>query len=75
MLLDLFLREKEAGRWPVSQAIAHLHEIAGPSCYRRVDVHVDRAVYPALKDRLLVELRREGPDRAGRPARDADDRR
>jgi phosphomannomutase len=68
MLLDLFLREKDAGRWPVSNAIAHLHEIAGPSCYRRVDVHFDRAVYPALKDRLLVELPQRAPrDLAGRP--------
>ena len=68
MLLDLFIREKEAGRWPVSKAIAHLHEIAGPSSYRRVDIHFDKAVYPALKGRLLKEL----PDRAptalaGRP--------
>jgi phosphomannomutase len=61
MLLDLFLREKEAGRWPVSTAIAHLHEIAGPSSYRRLDVHVERAAYPALKDRLLVELVEKAP--------------
>jgi len=68
MLLDLFLREKDAGRWPVSKAIAHLHEIAGPSSYRRVDVHFDRAVYPALKDRLLVELPQKAPtELAGRP--------
>ena len=68
MLLDLFLREKEAGRWPVSKALAHLHEIAGPSSYRRVDVHVDRAVYPALKSRLLVELPQKAPpDLAGSP--------
>jgi phosphomannomutase len=68
MLLDLFLREREAGRWPASKAIAHLHEIAGPSSYRRVDVHFDRAVYPALKDRLLVELPQRAPrDLAGRP--------
>jgi phosphomannomutase len=68
MLLDLFLREKEAGRWPASRAIAHLHEIAGPSSYRRVDIHFDRAVYPALKDRLLVELPQRAPaDLAGRP--------
>jgi phosphomannomutase len=67
MLLDLFLCEKEAGRWPASRAIAHLHEIAGPSSYRRVDVHFDRAVYPALKDRLLVELPQRAPrDLAGR---------
>ena len=68
MLLDLFLCEKEAGRWPASRAIAHLHEIAGPSSYRRVDLHFDRAVYPALKDRLLVELPQRAPrDLAGRP--------
>jgi phosphomannomutase len=68
MLLDLFLCEKEAGRWPVSKAIAHLHEIAGPSSYRRVDVHIDRAVYPALKDRLLIELPQKAPKQLdGRP--------
>jgi phosphomannomutase len=68
MLLDLFLREKEAGRWPVSRAIAHLHEIAGPSNYQRVDVHIDRTVYPALKDRLLVELTHKAPaELAGSP--------
>jgi phosphomannomutase len=61
MLLDLFLREKDAGRWPVSKAIAHLHEIAGPSSYRRLDLHFDRAVYSALKDRLLVELPQKAP--------------
>ena len=42
MLLDLFLREKAAGRWPVSRVLEHFHEIAGPSFYRRIDVHVDR---------------------------------
>ena len=65
MLLDLFLREREAGRWPASKAIAHLHEIAGPSSYRRVDVHVDRTVYPALKDKLLIELREKPPATLG----------
>ena len=60
MLLDLFVCEKAAGRWPVSKAIAHFHEIAGPSCYRRVDLHFDRAAYPALKTRLLAELPAEG---------------
>ena len=68
MLLDLFLCERDAGRWPVSKAIAHLHEIAGPSSYRRLDVHFDRAVYPALKERLLVELPQKAPhDLDGRP--------
>ena len=68
MLLDLFLRERAAGRWPVSKAIAHLHEIAGPSFYQRVDVHVDRDAYPALKDRLMVELQANAPTTlAGQP--------
>jgi phosphomannomutase len=61
MLLDLFMREREAGRWPVSKAVAHLHEIAGPSFYLRTDVHAQRATYPALKDGLLVELREQAP--------------
>ncbi|MEX1172442.1 MAG: phosphoglucomutase/phosphomannomutase family protein [Chloroflexota bacterium] len=56
LLLDLFLREKAAGRWPVSEAIRHFHEIAGPSFYRRIDVRVDRAVYAETKRRLLVDL-------------------
>ncbi|MDH5242909.1 MAG: phosphoglucomutase/phosphomannomutase family protein, partial [Chloroflexota bacterium] len=33
LLLDLFLREKAAGRWPASSALQHFHEIAGPSFY------------------------------------------
>src|ERR1700690_2508866 len=68
MLLDLFLRERAAGRWPVSKSVAYLHEIAGPSFYQRVDVHVDKALYPALKDRLLVELKTQAPETlAGQP--------
>jgi phosphomannomutase len=68
LLLDLFLREKAAGRWPVSQAIAHFHDLAGPSFYRRIDVHVDRAAYPEVKRRLLVDLAADGPsDLAGEP--------
>jgi phosphomannomutase len=61
MLLELFLREKAAGRWPVSRAIAHFHEIAGPSFYRRVDVHVERGAYDGVKRRLLVDLREQTP--------------
>ncbi len=68
LLLDLFLHEKAAGRWPVSKALADFHELAGPSFYRRIDVHVEQGVYAALKDRLLVELRTNGPsDLAGAP--------
>ncbi len=65
LLLDLFVREREAGRWPVSAAVQHLHDIAGPSFYLRDDVHADRATYPALKDRLLVELRQQAPETLG----------
>ena len=68
LLLDLFMRERDAGRWPVSAAVEHLHSIAGQSFYLRTDVHVDRASYPALKDRLLVELREQAPTSvAGQP--------
>jgi phosphomannomutase len=66
LLLDLFLRERERGVWPVSRILAKLHEIAGPSWYRRVDVHVDRSAYPEVKRRLLVDLREKAPaDLAG----------
>ena len=58
LLLDLFLRERAAGRWPVSKAIAHFHELAGPSFYNRIDVHIERAAYDETKRRLLVELSR-----------------
>jgi phosphomannomutase len=61
LLLDLFLRERAAGRWPVSRAMEQFHEIAGPSWYLRVDVHVDRPLYPETKRRLLVDLREQAP--------------
>ena len=68
MLLDLFLREKAAGRWPASKAIKHFHEIAGPSFYRRIDVHVARDEYPEVKRRLLVDLVANAPkELAGHP--------
>ena len=68
LLLDLFLRERAAGRWPVSKAIAHFHEIAGPSFYLRIDVHFERAAYAETKRHLLVDLRGAGAGRAGRRA-------
>jgi len=61
LLLDLFIREREKGRWPVSSAVQHMHDICGPSFYLRTDVHVDRDTYQALKARLLVELREQAP--------------
>jgi phosphomannomutase len=65
LLLDLFIRELAAGRWPVSKAIEQFHEIAGPSFYRRIDVHVPRADYPEVKRRLLVDLAAEAPTELG----------
>jgi phosphomannomutase len=62
MLLDLFLRERERGVWPVSRILERFHEIAGPSFYRRVDVHVERSAYAGVKERLLVELRAHEPE-------------
>src|SRR6185295_17332245 len=68
LLLDLFLRERAAGRWPVSRAIEHFHEIAGPSWYRRIDVHFERAAYDRAKRHLLVDLADHGPaELAGEP--------
>ncbi|HEV8402472.1 MAG TPA: hypothetical protein VGQ31_05505 [Candidatus Limnocylindrales bacterium] len=68
MLLDLFLREKAAGRWPASRAIARFHELAGPSFYLRIDVHVERAAYPETKRRLLVDIAADTPaELAGEP--------
>jgi phosphomannomutase len=68
LLLDLFLREKAAGRWPVSRAIEHFHALAGPSFYRRIDVHFDRSEYAEVKRRLLVDLQAKAPtELAGQP--------
>ena len=65
LLLDLFVRERERGRTTVSSAVAHLHEVAGPSFYLRDDVHADRDSYPAQKARLLVELSSHAPASLG----------
>jgi len=68
MLLDLFLRERARGNWPVSRAVELFHELAGPSFYRRIDVHFDRPTYDAVKARVLVELRDHPPaELAGQP--------
>ena len=68
MLLDLFLRERARGNWPVSRAVELFHELAGPSFYRRIDVHFDRPTYDAVKARVLVELRDQPPaELAGQP--------
>ena len=68
LLLDLFLRERDAGRWPVSRAVEHLHDIAGASFYSRIDVHVAAARYAAVKEQLLRGLAASPPATlAGQP--------
>ncbi len=68
LLLDLFLRERERGVWPVSKILESFHELAGPSFYKRVDVHFDRSAYDAVKRRLLVDLAATPPtDLDGEP--------
>jgi phosphomannomutase len=68
LVLDLFIRERAAGRWPVSRAVELFHELAGPSFYLRIDVHVERAAYAETKRRLLVDLAAAPPaELAGEP--------
>ena len=68
LLLDLFLKEQARGVWPPSKAVAKFHELAGPSFYRRIDVHVDRSVYAETKRRLLEGLTATPPSSlAGAP--------
>ena len=49
-------QEMARGVHPVSKIVAQFHELAGPSFYTRIDVHVERAVYAETKRRLLEEL-------------------
>jgi phosphomannomutase len=56
LLLDLFQKEMQRGVWPASKVVAQFHELAGPSFYRRIDVHVERAIYGETKRRLLEGL-------------------
>jgi phosphomannomutase len=65
LLLDLFLREKARGVWPVSRILEQFHEIAGPSWYRRIDVHVERSTYDGVKRRLLEDLSTATPTELG----------
>jgi len=68
LLLDLVLRERARGVWPVSAILDRFHELAGPSFYRRIDVHVDRGEYDRVKHRVLVGLRDQPPSAlAGEP--------
>jgi phosphomannomutase len=61
LLLDLFLREKARGVWPVSTILQRFHEIAGPSFYKRTDIHFSRAEYEGVKRHVLVDLVEKAP--------------
>ena len=61
LLLDLFLRERERGVWPVSRILERFHELAGPSFYLRVDLHFERAGYDEVKRRIVEGLREAAP--------------
>ncbi len=65
LLLDLVLREMARGVHPVSKMVAQFHELAGPSFYTRVDVHVDRSIYADTKRRLLEGLVATPPSSLG----------
>jgi phosphomannomutase len=41
--------------------MAKFHEIAGPSFYRRVDIHFQRSEYDAVKRHVLVDLLEKAP--------------
>ena len=56
LLLDLLVRERERGRTTMSEVLAHVQSIGGESHYLRVDVHVPRGDYPAVKERLATQL-------------------
>ena len=49
----LLIRERALGRPTMSAVMEHVASIAGASYYLRVDVHIDRAAYPAVKERLV----------------------
>ena len=65
LLLDLLVRERALGRMTMSAVMAHVAEIAGASYYLRTDVHIDRAAYPAAKERLARELVAAPPSNVG----------
>ena len=56
LLLDLLARERTLGRKTMSAVMDHVASIAGASFYLRIDVHIDRAAYPTVKERLAREL-------------------
>ena len=65
LLLDLLIRERALGRPTMSAVMEHVASIAGASFYLRVDVHIERAAYPAVKERLATELVANPPSTIG----------
>ena len=72
MLLDLFLRERERGNWPVSRRSPRSTSSPAPSFYRRIDVHVERAAVRRREVAPAGRPRRGPADLARRRARRAD---
>ena len=56
LLLDLFLRERARGVWPVSRILERFHELAGPSFYRRMSTGeiMSRVTNDLTQVRLLL---------------------
>jgi len=65
LLLDLLIRERALGRPTMSSVMEHVASIAGASYYLRIDVHIDRAAYPAVKEHLATELVGNPPSSIG----------
>lgn len=65
LLLDLLVRERALGRSSMSQVLAHVQSIGGESHYLRVDVHIPRAEYPAVMERLATQLVAAPPSTIG----------
>jgi phosphomannomutase len=65
LLLDLLARERTLGRMTMSAVMDHVASIAGASFYLRIDVHIDRAAYPTVKERLARELVAAPPSMLG----------
>ena len=65
LLLDLLVRERALGRKSMSEVLAHVQSIGGESHYLRIDVHIPRAEYPAVKERLATQLVAAPPSTLG----------
>jgi phosphomannomutase len=65
LILDLLVRERAHGRKSMSEVLAHVQSIGGESHYLRIDVHIPRGEYPAVKERLATQLVAAPPSTLG----------